>query len=69
MAEPYAATSSTRSSGGRLQGTAVADRIRTLPPQRGDQPAEPPRARPGERGCPGGSDAVITPDTTGSSHP
>lgn len=35
-------------------GTAFAHRVRTLPPQRGDEPAELPRAQPAEQSCPRG---------------
>jgi hypothetical protein len=41
---------------------ALAHRVRTFAPQRGDGLAELTWTQPGERGCPGGSDAVITPD-------
>ena len=34
-------------------GPALADRVGTLASQRGDEPAELPRAQPGERGYPG----------------
>lgn len=49
----YAATRSTRSSSGRLQGRPLRTGSRTLAPQSGDQLAELPRAQPGERGYPG----------------
>ncbi|GAA2628777.1 hypothetical protein GCM10009863_50010 [Streptomyces axinellae] len=47
---------------------ALAHRIRTLAPERGDQLAELTRAQPAERVIQEGCDAVITPDTTRSSH-
>lgn len=37
---------------GQAPRPAPADRNRTFPAQRGDRLAEPPRARPGEGGCP-----------------
>lgn len=73
LVRQYAATSRTRSSSGRLQGPALADRVGALAAQCGDQLAELPRAQPGERGYPAGlrrrdhtsHSKIISPMTSG----